>query len=104
DELATVREKIKPGTEVNEVMTLAGVDPLQHYTVLVARKDQLSGPSRDTWVKIVAALRETVAFMYDPGLGRAHRVDRDGLALDRGAVGDTAVGTGQQIGRLGEAH
>ncbi|RYJ25809.1 ABC transporter substrate-binding protein [Streptomyces sp. L-9-10] len=66
DELATVREKIDPGTKVNEVMTLADVDPLQHYTVLVARKDQLSGAARDTWVKVVAALRETVAFMYEP--------------------------------------
>ncbi|MFD5784634.1 ABC transporter substrate-binding protein [Streptomyces sp. NPDC126933] len=66
DELATVQEKIAPTTPVSEVMTLADVDPLQHYTVLVAPKDQLSGPARDTWVKVIAAVRETIAYMYDP--------------------------------------
>ncbi|MET9479357.1 ABC transporter substrate-binding protein [Streptomyces sp. NPDC006638] len=66
DELATVREKIKPGTKVDEIMTLAGVDPLEHYTVLVTSKKALDGPAREQWVNVVAAVRESIAYMNDP--------------------------------------
>ncbi|MEU9750909.1 MULTISPECIES: ABC transporter substrate-binding protein [Streptomyces] len=66
DELATVREKIKPGTKAEEIMTLAGVDPLEHYTVLVAPKNALDGAARAQWVDLVAAIRESVAYMNDP--------------------------------------
>ncbi|MFE4175149.1 ABC transporter substrate-binding protein [Streptomyces sp. NPDC056909] len=91
DELATVQEKIKPGTKVNKVMTLADVDPLQHYTVLVARKDQLSGASRDTWVKVVAALRETVAFMYDPANAKQVAAEAASVTKEPGTVTEAAL-------------
>ncbi|WP_330175947.1 ABC transporter substrate-binding protein [Streptomyces sp. NBC_01498] len=66
DELATVQEKIKPGTEAKEIMTLAGVDPLEHYTVLVAPKSALEGKAREQWVDMVAGVRESIAYMNDP--------------------------------------
>ncbi|MFE3252861.1 ABC transporter substrate-binding protein [Streptomyces sp. NPDC059209] len=66
DELATVQQKVKPGTKAHEIMTLAGVDPLEHYTVLVAPKSALAGASREQWVDVVAAVRESIAYMNDP--------------------------------------
>ncbi|MFD3482561.1 ABC transporter substrate-binding protein [Streptomyces sp. NPDC058665] len=66
DELATVRQKLKPGTKAQEIMTLAGVDPLEHYTVLVAPKSALDGADREKWVDTVAAIRESIAYMNDP--------------------------------------
>ncbi len=65
DELATVRAK--SGKEVKQVMTLAQVDPLAHYTVVVTLKKELDdGTSRKKWVDVVAALHEAIAYMGVP--------------------------------------
>ncbi len=65
DELATVRANA--GKEVKQVMTLAEVDPLAHYTTLVTLKKELDDPaSREKWVAVVAALHEAIIYMGDP--------------------------------------
>jgi NitT/TauT family transport system substrate-binding protein len=65
DELATVRAKA--GKEVKQVMTLAQVDPLAHYTTVVTLKKELDdATSRQTWVDVVAALHEAIAYMSVP--------------------------------------
>ncbi|WP_061297523.1 ABC transporter substrate-binding protein [Herbidospora cretacea] len=63
DELAAVNQKAK----AHEVVALAKVDPVSHYTMLVTREDELAdGGKRPAWVKAVAALHKSIAYINDP--------------------------------------
>ncbi|BCB78349.1 hypothetical protein GCM10022251_30640 [Phytohabitans flavus] len=88
DELATVRSKLAAGTQVHEIMTLAGVDPLVHYTMLVIRSDMLKA-DRGTYVNLVAALRQAIAFMFDPA--NAKRVADIAASITKEPAGVTQL-------------
>jgi NitT/TauT family transport system substrate-binding protein len=63
DDVATIAHQT--GHPVTIIDSSKDVTPVTHYNFFVVRKDNLA-KNRDTYVRAVAAILDTVRFMYDP--------------------------------------
>ncbi len=90
DELAAVNQK----AQAHEVVALAKVDPVSHYTMPVTREDELAdGGKRPAWVKAAAALHKSIAYINDPA--NADDVAQIAATMTKPHAGDLQDGAGR---------